>query len=57
MSKTPKTQPEKQMDANVSLKLPQELLDKARAKSKDTGVSISFILRKAIKDWVETGRA
>jgi len=39
-------------DANVSVKLPSALLEKARAKSRETGVSISFIVRKALEEWV-----
>ncbi len=31
------------------------MLDKARAKSKQTGVTLSFIVRKAIEDWIANG--
>lgn len=48
-----KTDNKKEMDASISLKLPKPLLEKAREKSKSTGVSISFVARKAIEEWVE----
>ena len=50
MEKNEKTK--KEMDASISIKLPSELLEKARIKSENTGVSISFVVRKAIEDWV-----
>lgn len=40
------------MDAMLSIKLPSELLEKARAKSKQTGVVLSFVVRKSIEEWV-----
>ncbi len=43
---------EKQMNAALSIKLPLELRDKAVEKSKKTGVALSFIIRKALEDWL-----
>ncbi len=42
----------KEMDKSISVKLPDSLLKKARKKSKDTGIALSFVVRKAIEDWV-----
>jgi len=36
----------------ITAKLPAELHEKARKKSEETGVSISFVVRKAIEAWV-----
>ena len=47
-----KTNTEKEMDVSLTVKLPSTLRDKARAKSDSTGVSLSFIVRKAIEEWV-----
>lgn len=43
---------DKEMDASISVKLPSDLRDKAREKSEKTGVSLSFIVRKALEDWI-----
>lgn len=51
MAKKEKQQSE--MDARLSIKLPSELLNKAREKSAKTGVSISFVVRKAIEGWIK----
>ena len=40
------------MNVALSVKLPRELRDKAAAKSEETGISISFVVRKALEDWV-----
>ena len=39
--------------AMVSVKVPPELLRKARKKAEETGVSVSFVIRKAISEWVK----
>lgn len=36
----------------ITVRLPDELLEKARQVSNETGVSISFVVRKAIETWV-----
>ena len=41
-----------EMDARLSIKLPTDLLEKVREKSAQTGISISFIVRKVLEDWV-----
>ncbi len=51
MAKT-KINTEKEMDVSLTVKLPAALRDKAREKSEKTGVSLSFVVRKAIEDWV-----
>jgi len=50
--KSQKQSDQKQMDVSISVKLPRQLRDKANQKSEKTGVSISFVVRKAIEDWV-----
>jgi predicted DNA-binding protein len=40
------------LDAAVSIKLPKELRDAATAKSKRTGVAMSFVVRKCLEQWV-----
>lgn len=47
-----KGKPKKEMDKSISVKVSSDLLEKARQKSEETGVSLSFIVRKAIEDWV-----
>jgi predicted DNA-binding protein len=47
-----KTNTEKEMDVSLTVKLPSKLRDKAREKSENTGVSLSFVVRKAIEEWV-----
>jgi predicted DNA-binding protein len=47
-----KTTTEKEMDVSLTVKLPSKLRDKAREKSEKTGVSLSFVVRKAIEEWV-----
>ena len=42
-------------DKALSVRVPSDLLEKARDKSKRTGVSISFIIRRALKEWTEAG--
>jgi predicted DNA-binding protein len=43
----------KEMDKSISVKVSTELLEKAREKSANTGIALSFIVRKAIEDWVK----
>jgi predicted DNA-binding protein len=43
----------KEMDASLSVKLPKELLEKCRKKSDETGIAISFIVRKALEEWIK----
>ncbi len=52
-----KTNTEKEMDVSLNVKLPSKLRDKARDKSKRTGVSLSFVVRKAIEDWTASESA
>lgn len=35
----------------ISFRLPDDLLAKARQKSEETGVPISFVVRKALEEW------
>jgi len=42
----------KEMDKSISVKVSAELLEKARDKSANTGITLSFVVRKAIEDWV-----
>jgi predicted DNA-binding protein len=42
----------KEMDKSISVKVPTELLQKAREKSANTGIALSFVVRKAIEDWI-----
>jgi predicted DNA-binding protein len=44
---------DKQMDSALSIKLPLELREKAAAKSKKTGIALSFVIRKALEDWLK----
>ncbi len=46
------TQPAKEMDKSISVKVPIELLEKARKKSAESGVTLSFVVRKALEEWV-----
>jgi predicted DNA-binding protein len=43
--------PKAEKTASISVKLPPELLEKARQKSESTGVPISFVVRKALEEW------
>jgi predicted DNA-binding protein len=47
-----KEQTKKEMDKSISVKVSADLLEKARDKSANTGITLSFIVRKAIEDWV-----
>jgi LDH2 family malate/lactate/ureidoglycolate dehydrogenase len=40
------------MDATVTIKVPGELRDAATEKSKRTGVSVAFVLRSRLEQWV-----
>jgi predicted DNA-binding protein len=42
---------EKEMDVSLTIKLPSALRNKARTKSENTGVSLSFVVRKALEEW------
>lgn len=44
---------EKEKLVSISVKVPVALLEDARQVSADTGVTISFIVRKAIERWVK----
>jgi predicted DNA binding CopG/RHH family protein len=55
MAKTPNTK--KEMDANISVKISSELLEKVRATTAATGVSASFVIRKALEEWVNQNNA
>jgi hypothetical protein len=37
-----------------SIKLPTDLLAKVREKSAETGISMTFIIRRALEDWIKT---
>lgn len=43
-------------NAIITFTIPKSLHKKAREKSKSTGVSISFVARKAIEEWVEKAK-
>jgi predicted DNA-binding protein len=47
-----KEKQKKEMNKSISVKLSDDLLEKARDKSANTGVALSFVVRKAIEDWV-----
>lgn len=36
----------------ISFRLPEDLLEKVRQKSEETGVPMSFVVRKALEEWV-----
>jgi len=40
------------MDTTVTIKLPKDLRDAATEKSKRTGVSVAFVLRSRLEQWV-----
>jgi len=37
----------------VQVRIPFDLHEKAKAKSQETGVTISFVVRQALEKWVE----
>ena len=39
-------------DARVTIRLPQELHDKAKAKAKREDITISQVLRRCLREWV-----
>lgn len=41
------------MTARLSIKLSKDLLKKVQNKSKLTGVSVSFIVRRALENWLK----
>lgn len=41
------------MSHTLSVRLPKELYEKAKAKSKRTGVTLAFVVRKALENWIE----
>ncbi len=40
------------MGVGMTLRVPKELRDAATAKSKRTGVAMSFVVRKCLEEWV-----
>lgn len=50
MAKTPKKTAEKL--SAISVRIPPELLERLRKKTDETGVPISFVVRKALEEWV-----
>jgi len=45
---------EKQEVEGFLTRYPADILEKARTKSKRTGISIAFVLNKALEEWVES---
>jgi len=43
---------EVKMGVGMTLRVPKELRDAATAKSKRTGVAVSFVVRKSLEEWV-----
>ncbi len=43
---------ERQDKVAISLEVPRQLRDEARQKSQATGISITFVLRQALEQWV-----
>ncbi len=41
------------LNAALTIRVPQDLLEQARAKSDKTGVTLSHIVRQALEEWVE----
>ena len=41
------------MDRRLTIRLPEELYQKAKAKSKREDITISQVLRRALRKWVE----
>lgn len=41
-------------DKRLNVRIPADLHDKVLAKSQKTGVTISFVVRQALEEWVET---
>jgi hypothetical protein len=41
------------MDSSLTVKLPAKLHEKAVKKSEDTGVTIAWVVRKALEEWVQ----
>lgn len=41
------------LDVALSTKLPKDLRDAANAKSKRTGVPVSFVIRKRLEEWIK----
>ena len=44
-------------DAELTIRLPADLLEAARAKARREGVSVSEIVRQALRDWVGATQA
>ena len=38
----------------ISIKVPKSLYDEARRRSDRTGVSVSFVVRKGLRDWLDS---
>ncbi len=51
-TKNKETIRDKEMDVSITIKLPANLRREARIKSAQTGITLSFVLRKAIEAWV-----
>jgi predicted HicB family RNase H-like nuclease len=43
---------EDKMEVGMTLRVPKELREQARAKSHRTGISVSFVVRKRLEEWV-----
>ena len=50
--KLPAKKADKEGTTAISIRLPTDLQIKAREKSERTGVPISFVIRKALEEWV-----
>jgi predicted DNA-binding protein len=51
-TKNKETARDKEMDVSITIKLPANLRREARIKSAQTGVALSFVVRRAIEAWV-----
>lgn len=40
-------------DQLLQVRVPSDLLDKAKAKSDETGITLSHVVRQALEEWVE----
>lgn len=45
------------LNKSLSFKLSDTLLEAAQQKSKATGIALSFVLRKAVEEWLREGSA
>ena len=44
------------LNATLSIRIPEDLLEKARAKSDDTGISLSHVVRTGLDIWVRSAQ-